>query len=766
MLLQENTRFTSMRILTSIFFLLLSTHMCVGQNQGELVFSIPGGYYEFDTTLSISSSGSQEIYYTLDGNIPTKSSIKYRHPIRIIDNMVIRARTYSGSKGYGKTYTITFLRERLHQLPVACITVPPALLFDSISGLYMLGPNAGEEEPNWGANFWKKTELQIHLAYFVDNQLVLNQPSGLKMFGGFSRSLPQKSFSIHARSEYGEKHLSYPFFKDLKHRQYKKIVLRNGGSDWGLAYFRDALMSGLLRSSNLDLQSSQPCVVYINAQYWGIYFIREKVGKHFLKDHHPKIEKDHIDLLEKDVWVVEGSRKDYKKLLTFMENNELSDSKNYQWVCTQMDVSNYASYMVAEIYYDNIDAGGNIKYWRSHDEGSKWRWILYDTDFGFGKHDREAYLLNSLERHTEANGPSWPNPPWTTFILRKLLENEDFKQLFINRFADYMNSYFRPENVAKEIQHFVDLLDEEMPYHTKRWKRRYSSWKFNVGVVRKFGELRPQYMRQHIADYFSLEGSYQLSLNPKLGSIVVNQQINVDSLWTGQYFNGIPISLEAKHPPEFQFLGWSNGATDNPLLLDGTKDISLYPIYERKKWAEEHGQIIISKFHSRNDKGSSDWVTLYNRGHNSYDLSGWHFYDNKHGFELPQGTILDTTQMLILASDSGVFSEQHPQLKFLVIPFPFGLKAKSERLLLTNKHDMPVDSIRYQMTKGKDFWLRFSPNDSTLTWHYTNNEYPLEILVSRSKELTKTTESSYLVYWLWGLGIVLLIGLVLLIKIK
>ena len=35
------------------------------------------------------------------------------------------------------------------------------------------------------------------------------------------------------------------------------------------------------------------------------------------------------------------------------------------------------------------------------------------------------------------NGPDWPNPPWSTFLLRKLIENNHFKNTFINYTFDF-----------------------------------------------------------------------------------------------------------------------------------------------------------------------------------------------------------------------------------------------------------------------------------------------------------------------------------------
>ena len=117
---------------------------------------------------------------------------------------------------------------------------------------------------------------------------------------------------------------------------------------------------------------------------------------------------------------------DMLKMLKYIKKNDLAQQEHYDYIKTQMDVNNFMTYQITQIYCDNQDGGGNIKFWRPQMPNGRWRWILYDTDWGFGLHDSKAYKNNSLAFHTEPDGPKWPNPPWSTFILRKLLENPEF----------------------------------------------------------------------------------------------------------------------------------------------------------------------------------------------------------------------------------------------------------------------------------------------------------------------------------------------------
>ena len=288
-----------------------------------------------------------------------------------------------------------------------------------------------------GANFWSKKEVACNIEIFEPTgECVYRNLSGFRLFGGMSRLFPQKSMAIVARNRYGQNRIKHKIFGKGEPDKFKFLVLRNSGSDFGKSHFRDALMTSLVDHWDIEKQAYRPSHVYINGTYWGIYNIREKINRYFIESH-SEIDKDSIDLIEHRMSLKKGSRLHYLKMLDFLENNDLSDPVNYAYIKTQMDVQNFMDHQIAQIYFDNRDAGGNIKFWRPQTEDGRWRWILYDTDWGFGLHNNLAYKVNSLKFHTTPDGPNWPNPPWSTFILRKLLENPSFRIAFVNRFAEY-----------------------------------------------------------------------------------------------------------------------------------------------------------------------------------------------------------------------------------------------------------------------------------------------------------------------------------------
>jgi len=397
------------------------------------------------------------IYYTVDGSEPNRHSKRYRSPITIDRTRSIRAVAYNGrnkSKIVGHTY---FINEEASNFPTVSIMVNPDLLFDPEYGLFMDGYTVNDSiwsKP--GANFWSRREIKANTEIFSPKgKCVFRSPTGWRLFGGMSRLFPQKSMVLVTRDDYGKKRFKYPVFGKEGLKKHKFLTLRNSGSDFGKAQIRDAFMTSLVEDWDLEVQNSQGAHVYINGKYWGIYNIREKLNRYYLAAHHD-VDKDSLDIMAHKLTRKRGSTIHYRKMIKFIENHNFADQVNFDSLNTLMDIDNFMDYKIAQIYFDNEDAGGNIKYWRPQTEDGRWRWILYDTDWGFCLHDDDGYKNNSLQFHLAENGRDWPNPPWSTLILRKLLENEDFKTQFVSRFLDHLNDSFDSDRVVTRLYEFVE----------------------------------------------------------------------------------------------------------------------------------------------------------------------------------------------------------------------------------------------------------------------------------------------------------------------
>ena len=675
----------------------------------ELEFSTKGGFYSDHVILELRSPGAR-IYFTTDGSKPTRRSPVYNKPIVIKSTTVIRAIARKGKRKSNIKGHTFFIDEPETTLPTVSVLVPPRILFDEKRGMFVEGPNADSTYAKLGANFWSRREVKINCEIFeTDGTCVHRSNSGLRLFGGMSRLFPQKSLAIVARDKYGKKRIRHKVFGKGGAKKFKYLVLRNSGSDWGKSHVRDKFMTSLVEDWDLEIQDSRPSRVYINGEYFGIYNIREKINRFFLKEH-TDVDKDSLDLLEHRMKLKRGSAIHYQKMLKFIEENDLSESSNLAYLNSLMEVENFMDYKIAQIYFDNQDAGGNIKYWRPQTPSGRWRWILYDTDWGFGLHDEKAYKNNSLSFHTKEKGPAWPNPEWSTFILRNLLKNEEFQQEFVNRFCDAMNTSFEWGFAETKLDEHVKMIEPEMVRHLQRWNLSKRKWKHELKVMKKFGKERPNYMRMHLMEKFNTGAIVNLSIeSQKGGYVVLNENVKIENgSFSGKYFERIPVALRAVPNFGYRFSHWESVSSNNEdseliVKLKKGKRTELKAVFEKF----EHplaNQIMINEI-SSNNKKTGDWVEVYNDSEEVINVKDWVFTDSKNGFKLPD-VELGAKSYLILCEDSVAFRRVFPDTEIPIVGnLGFGVKKKKEQLGLYTHEGASVDSTGYHI----------NPLDSTFT---------------------------------------------------
>ncbi len=666
----------------------------------EIEFSHPGGMID-EVILTLSGGGPQDVIrYTVDATEPDANSLAYQNSIFIDNSVVIRARIFRDGFIPSRTQSVTYLVGESHDLPVVSLVTDPKNLFDNDTGIYELGDNYDDNYPFFGANFWEDWERPINLTlYENDNSTSVNFDAGIKIFGGWSRAQEQRSFSIFARGKYGTSEIDYPLFSSNEYDKYQALVLRNGGNDFLRSNIRDIVLTSLMDGSGIETQAYRSVATYINGEYWGLYHMREKVNEHYLASRHD-VNPDELDLMGPQRELIHGDDTDYLALHNYLENNSLVSDGNYQIVADQIDIENFIIYNIAQIYFNNTDwPGNNIKYWKP--ENGKWRWILYDTDFGFGVWNPGSYTNNTLAFALEPNGPFWPNPPSSTLMLRRLVENETFRHQFINRFADEMNSRFLPNKVEEHILDIAEDVSLEMDKHYARWSGSIDYHNEQVGVMTNYAKFRPTNVKSHIRSVFSLPSFHTLSLqinNPSAGYVKLNSLTITNPFWQGDYFASVPIKLTAVPKPGYVFSHWSGGigSNDAEIMLDVNSAMTINAIFEE---SSDQEAIVINEinYNSLETKDAGDWVELYNPNDNIVNLTDWVFTDSNidEGYTFPLGTTIGGKEFLIISRDLLKFESQFPNVDNRSGNLTFGLSSQGDNLKLYDNGQGLVDSVHY-----------------------------------------------------------------------
>jgi hypothetical protein len=667
-------------------------------------FSPQGGKHLGGITLYLSTANPNDtIYYTTDGSVPETSDHRYTGSLYVGSSEVIRARVIKYNTLPGPVGSNTYDISLDHDIPIVCLSTEPANLWDSLTGIYAMGPNPGDY-PYFGANFWQDWERPVHFElYDVQGVKRIDQDAGIKIYGAWSRACDQKSLALFARKEYGEGSFKYKFFNDKPIDKFESIVLRNSGNDNMGLQFHDCFNTGLTRNMNTDRMAFQPAAIYLNGEYWGLLNIREKINENFLAENH-HVDPDSVNLLQMGGDILAGTNEDYLAILNYLNTNTtLQNDDKYNQVSGQMDIDNYIQYMLTEIYINNRDwPGNNIKYWKTTSAESKWRWILFDTDFGYGIWDVNDYKLNTLDFALEPNGPGWPNPPWSTLLFRRMATNLGFRNNFIIQYCDRLNYDFYPDNIVAYMDSLKEVYDHEIVYHFNRWWGTYYDWLVRIDNHKTFGRNRPEYCRQHMQQTFSLGDEVEVTLDisdQEAGYIKLNTIEPREYPFTGIYFESIPIRMTAIPNPGYKFVRWegSLSSTNTTIAYNMAAEGNFKAVFAEATAADISIVINEINYASSPDHDTKDWVELVNNGITSVDLHNWLLSDSgpDSGFFFPAGNTLTPGQYLVICKNLDDFKEFNPTVNNAIGDMPFGLSSNGDEIRLYNTESEVMDAVDY-----------------------------------------------------------------------
>ena len=267
------------------------------------VFNYQGGLYTKNLSIELSAPEGYTIRYTTDGSVPNSRSTKYSKPIsfesKVGEALTVRAACFGSDKkisGAVATHTYVKVATAASTLYTVMISVEEDDLDDMLADVHA------------------KVERPAHVEVVTpDGETVVSQDAGIRLFGGSSRTLDQKSFKLIARKTgyFGENQpyvgkgtFRYELFPDRVVKagedagkvldRYDAFILRNGGNDALIAtacnpeyatLLRDGLANNFASkvTENLEYSLSQFAVVYLNGEYYGLLDMRENLNEDFVK---------------------------------------------------------------------------------------------------------------------------------------------------------------------------------------------------------------------------------------------------------------------------------------------------------------------------------------------------------------------------------------------------------------------------------------------------------------------------------------------------
>ncbi len=612
------------------------------------VFSAGSGTYSGGISLSISSTQSNtKIKYTLDGTDPntSASAITASSPVslNLSTTKVVRAvctdvsttPTYFNS--FIETHTYFFSPDNAFTLPVVSLCADTAQL--------IINP---------------LSVVDAYIEYFeTDRSLAMTSFGYANLHQNNGMGFPQVAFNFTAVDEYGYNYTNrHQFFDNptlgaSSRTDHEKIIFSNasadnfpsgGGKNGGNkrpTHLRDAFCQTYALRKNLNLEGRryEPVIMFVNGGYYGIYELRENMDKENTTHYYT----------QKDPMILEYSgtaylnnppqawQTDWNNAYNYVMNNPMTVAANYTQASKLIDIDNLIDYVIYNTYVVNSNfIKSNGAWWRGSDGAkpkSKWRYWMKDMDDTFGAGEDLIGLGNTgplSDPCAYNNALPAGNPATGHFALfNKLLTNNDFKTLFLNRYADLVNTSLSCDSLIEHFNYFKALLSPEMPRHAKKWANTLTApndslkdWNRNMDSLQSWIKKRCKVVDSLVVSCYKVKGPYSfcLEIDPPLAGTIKLNTVTISTFpFYGMYFGDVNMSATANPNQNYLFDHWepTNFTIPDPDIKNSTlkwefDTVScLKAVFKLKAPFLTEGEAIVPGAFTPNGDGNNDILNIY-----------------------------------------------------------------------------------------------------------------------------------------------------------
>ncbi|MCX6312207.1 MAG: CotH kinase family protein [Bacteroidetes bacterium] len=545
-------------------------------------FSLAAGYYPGTQTLTISTPDPNiTIHYTVNGYEPVISDPVYAAPISISSSQVVRAKAFSSTA----TIPPSFIQNRSYFISVAVHTIATISIYgDNVMDL-MLG--------NWNA--FPETSLE----YFDKSGVPRTKVSGnTNKHGNDSWAYDQRGIDFKSADEEGYDYaLNWKLFTRTPRHHFKDIIFKAAANDnypfeAGSAHIRDAYCETLSQEAqlHLDERTYEPCEMYVNGLYWGVYEIREKVDDNDFTNYYYNQDVPNVQMLKTwgATWSAYGgpqAQTDWNTIQSYIVSNNMAVPANFTHVDTIYNWKSLCDYVILNSVCVTSDwLNWNTQWWRGLDPNggaNRWRYTLWDNDATFGHYINYTGIPDTSPTADPCNPETLLDPGGQGHIpvLNALMANPTFKQYYVNRYADLLNTSFSCDSLIALLDTMIGTIAPDMPAQCARWSGSMATWQANVATMRSYIQTRCVALQTGMIDCYNLTGPFNVTLEVQpVGAGTINcNSLHLDQFpWSGQYYGGIPIILQtAPTSSIYTFDHWEMTSVPTPSSTVDSVNINL-----------------------------------------------------------------------------------------------------------------------------------------------------------------------------------------------
>lgn len=722
------------------------------ENTSDIYFDTPGGFYNKHITVTIKKNRSCSIYYTTDGNVPGKTVDASKCKVYNSTGIVLRgaktsytvysitARPLFDNGTWGDEIICTYVVggavfERFNNLSVF-ITCDPDKLFGYEEGILVAGKlrddwikaNPGEKviaisPAGYMLRGWA-AERVVNVEFITtDGKQVINQTVGARPAGAYSRASKLKSIKLFARTDYEpiDNKFSYQLFGDQYAwdgsgriiTDYKRILLRSGGSDVRASQMRDEVHQMLAYEAGLiGSQLVEPVAVFINGEYYGSMWAHEVISDKWFEDHFgpypgimavasgPERKKPdaryEIDSIAEDQFFYD----DWNELYNTYGAANFKDDEVYNEFCSKVDVDNYLMYYAFNVYINNNDWPNNnhksFRYYTAEGEeyregtifDGRWRFLPHDMDWIWSA-TQDVLNTNLIVKNSRS------------MMFYQLMKRQECVEKFIGYLMELANGALSKEHYLETINDMHEERLAELKHYTSESAFKVSSLQTMLEAVetnRVFASARPKTLINDLKKAFRISGrTYSVNMKAPDNCSVYSGNWRIEDDFSGTYVVEHGATYVCYPEMGYVFSHWTvNGD------VVSTPELYLSDYYIAQKTVEISAHVVpATDLHltilEYSSEGSNDYIVLYNPSvSEAVSTYGYSLSDtaNKLGKYTLPARIVEPQGKVKIYCDNYSGGEKYHQMAV-----PFNLK-EGERLYLSDVGEIVEEITLMHLNDG------------------------------------------------------------------
>jgi hypothetical protein len=418
----------------------------------------------------------------------------------------------------------------------------------------------------------------------------------------------------------------FPFFDDeFTHAgqlldRYRRVRLRNGGSDRYAGFIRDELSQALFRQAGHAItQNHRSAAVFLNGKYYGAAWLKTpRTENHLSRLFGGESERFEIiaggDRL-RDSWWSGNPRAtdDFHQVHRMAVEGFTGPAGESRFVefGRRICVDELIRYYAMQIYINNLDwPNHNIEMWRyfpTEDEKNdpqlhpylrdgRWRVFSHDLEAAWAiwdNYDHRAQDDTLRDILTGENSARW-NSSHSSAFLHAFVSRDDTREKLANTFVDLTEGAFAPANVIHTLDGLIARIENELNHSLRArttigihelWWPTIESMGQSRDAIRRFAEDRPFYIlhsaQAHLGVDVNRRFAVTLTVGTGGGAVMNTRPVAEGRQATGNYFAGTSITLTALPHPGYRIDYWTvNGIdvhdTGGGITVKGDADVSLF----------------------------------------------------------------------------------------------------------------------------------------------------------------------------------------------